>query len=86
MTSFDDVLKEIYFQMGNVKDSKRLPYYLFVSKSNYATMKNELTKDAKRYPDGKVEYFENMEVVVISDVPASHIEVKGIIDRNARQD
>lgn len=78
MISFEEIVKDIYLKMISIKGEGRLPYYLFMSKETYSSMKNEICKNTTLFPNGRFEYFEGMEVVPLNDVPLNHIEVKGL--------
>lgn len=78
----EEIFAEIYKQIDEVKSQGRLPYYLFLSKSNFNIIKEELTvKKPDLIKEGKFDFFENMEVVPFIDGAVEYIEVKGILDK-----
>jgi hypothetical protein len=81
MTNFEDLVKEIYLQMSVVKGENREPYYLFLSKENYKTLKTEminLKADHLLQEGGRLDFFEKLEVVPLGGTTTDFIEVKGI--------
>jgi hypothetical protein len=81
MTDFEEMVKEIYLQMGVVKNDNREPYYLFLSKENYNTLKNEMINLKAEHllqEGGRLDFFESLEVVPLSGTNNDYLEVKGI--------
>lgn len=77
--NFDDIIREIYFQLQDVRENNLLPYYLFLSKCTFIVMRDELIKNKELFPEGRLEFFENMEVVPLGEIADPFVEVKGII-------
>ena len=81
MTKFDVIVKEIYFQIAAIKKQDQEPYYLFLSKEIYQLIKMEMVALKANHllqEGGRLDFFENMEVVPLSGTPVDFIEIRGI--------
>jgi hypothetical protein len=85
MNNFEDIIKEIYFQIKNVKDEGAEPYYLFLAEEVYVIMKVEICKDNSLFPapEGRFDFFEGLEVVHMRGMTSNYIEVRGIRPQHA---
>ena len=72
MNNFENIIKEIYFQIMNVKNNGEHPYYLLISEEYYKIMKNEIGNE------NKFDFFEELEIVHMPVLKLDYIEVKGI--------
>jgi hypothetical protein len=79
LNSFEDIIKEIYFQIKKVKDDGAEPYYLFMSEEVYIIMRIEICRENPLFPvDTRFDFFEDLEVVHMRGMNIDYIEVRGI--------
>lgn len=83
MISYDEIISQIYHQMIQVDNQGLKPYYLFLSRAIFNILEAELLK-TDLFKDGKIEYFEKMEIVSFASAPEDYIEVKGLKLVNAK--
>jgi len=77
MISYNNIISKIYSQMIAVDKQGLKPYYLFLSRDIFNILEAEMLK-TDLFKDGKVEYFEAMEIVSFASAPEDYIEVKGL--------
>ena len=84
MNSFEDIIREIYFQIKGVKDNGAEPYYLFMSEEIYLVLRIEICRENGLFPmDSRFDFFEGLEVVHMRGTDIDYIEVKGIKSKYA---
>lgn len=81
----NQILTNIYSKMQEIHDKSFLtPYYLLISKPIHMALEEEIAaKNTSHFKNGKLHFFENMEVVVFYDAPAAYLEIKAL-DFNER--
>ena len=80
---YNNIVSNIYSQMIEVDKQGLEPYYLFLSRDVFKILEIELLK-TDLHRNGKVEFFEKMEIISHLSVPEDHIEVRGLKLVNVR--
>jgi len=79
LINFEDIIKEIYFQIQNVLNRGLQPYYLLMSEEVYTAMRMEICRENSLFPtESRFDFFDGLEVVHMKDIEINYIEVRGI--------
>ena len=79
MNNFEDIIKEIYFQIKNVANSGQQPYYLLLSEEVYTAMRMEICKENNpSQVESRFDFFDGLEVVHMKGIEINYIEVRGL--------
>ena len=76
--SAEEIMVKIYTQIKDLRENNLFPYYLLISQNYFDILKIDLLGNKHLFPDGKIDFIENLEVVVLSQVSDNFLEVKGL--------